>query len=80
MIRTQISLTDEQMTRLRAEARRRGVSIARVVRDAVDSQVPDAEASRQSRHERALAVAGAFRSMRGDLAAHHDELLGDERW
>ena len=80
MIRTQVSLTDEQMQRLRTEARRRGVSIARIVREAVDSRVPDAEDAGRERRRRALAVAGAFRSQWGDLSRRHDDLLGDARW
>ena len=42
MIRTQISLTEDQMRRLRHEARRRHVSLAAVIRDAVERVVPEA--------------------------------------
>jgi hypothetical protein len=80
MVRTQISLTDEQMRRLRAEARRRGVPIAAVVRDAVDRVVPGGSSTRQVAFERALGAAGRFDSGTGDVAARHDEIAGDVKW
>ncbi len=80
MIRTQVSLTDEQMARLRREAHRRGVSLAAVVRDAVDRSVPDDEAARVDRLERALRAAGSVASGSGDVAGGHDDVLSGERW
>ena len=80
MIRTQISLTDDQMRRLRAEARRRRIPIAAVVREAVDLMVPaDVDDVRATR-ARALAAIGRFDSGTGDVAARHDELAGDAPW
>jgi hypothetical protein len=80
MIRTQISLTDEQMRRLRAEARRRKVAIAEVVRDAIDRTIPEDPGDRRARHRRLLAAAGRFHSGSGDLAARHDEIAGETAW
>ncbi len=80
MVRTQISLTDEQMRRLRIEARRRGVPIAAVVRDAVDRAVPGGPNSRHEAFARALAAAGRFNSGVGDVAARHDEIAGEINW
>lgn len=80
MIRTQVSLTEEQMRRLRAEARRRKVPIAEVVRDAVDRIVPADPGDRRARFERLLGAAGRFHSGSGDLAARHDELAGEGEW
>ena len=80
MIRTQISLTDDQMRRLRAEARRRKVPIAEVVREAVDRMVPADPGDRRARHDRLLTAAGRFHSGAGDLAARHDELAGEADW
>ena len=68
------------MRRLRAEARRRRVPIAEVVRQAVDRLVPDDSTERQARIKRALAAAGQFRSGSGDLAARHDEIAGEADW
>lgn len=80
MIRTQVSLTDNQMRRLRAEARRRGVPIAQVVRDAVDRVVPTDPGDREARFRRALAAVGRFRSGTGDVSARHDEIAGEGDW
>jgi hypothetical protein len=80
VIRTQVSLTHDQMRRLRAEARRRGVPIAEVVRDAVDRAVPADPDRRQARFDRLLAAAGRFHSGTGDLSARHDEIAGEGEW
>lgn len=74
-----MSLTEDQMRRLREEARRRGVPIADVVRDAVDRAVP-ADRGRHARVDRLLAAAGRFHSGTGDLAARHDEIAGEGEW
>jgi len=68
------------MRRLRLEARRRGVPIAAVVRDAVDRVVPGGTTSRHETLERALAAAGRFDSRTGDVAARHDEIAGEIDW
>ena len=68
------------MRRLRSEARRRGVPIAAVVRDAVDRVVPGGANSRHAAFERALAAAGRFDSGTGDVAARHDEIAGEIDW
>jgi hypothetical protein len=80
VIRTQISLTEDQMRRLRAEARRRQVPIAAVVRDAVDLVVPADPGDRAARFRRALAAAGRFHSGTGDVAARHDDIAGEGEW
>jgi hypothetical protein len=46
MKRTTIMLPEELEARLRHEARRRGVSIAQVVREAVERELPAPEAGR----------------------------------
>lgn len=85
MIRTQISLTDRQMERLRREAKRRDVSIAAVVREAVDRFVPDEDERRVELHGRFMSVAGAFTDA-ASVAERHDEHLGEaledeaDRW
>lgn len=73
VIRTQVSLTERQMADLRALARRRGVSIASVVRDAVDAELR--RDARADRVRRAREVFGAFRSGRRDLGRRHDAHL-----
>jgi predicted transcriptional regulator len=80
MIRTQISLTDDQMRRLRQEARRRHVSLAAVIRDAVDRVVPDEDVRRRDRIDTLLAAAGTAASGAGAVARNHDAELGSDRW
>ena len=80
MIRTQISLTEDQMRRLRAEARRRQVPIAAVVRDAVERMVPLDPGDRDAKFGRALAAAGRFRSGSGDVSINHDAIAGETDW
>lgn len=80
MVRTQISLTEEQMGRLRAEARRRRVPMAAIVRDAVDRVVPADPGDRRALFQRAISAIGRFDSGSGDVSAGHDEIAGDSRW
>jgi hypothetical protein len=80
MVRTQVSLTDEQMRRLRAEARRRRMPIAAIVREAVDRAVPADPGERRAQFQRALSAVGRFDSGSGDVSARHDEVAGDSRW
>jgi hypothetical protein len=81
MIRTQISLTEPQMRRLRRAARERGVSMAAVLRDALDRSLPEADDESLARQRRAFALAGAFESGRPDTAERHDDVLADPgRW
>jgi len=80
MIRTQISLTEDQMRRLRREARRRRVSLAAVIRDAVDRVVPDEDVRRRDRVDTLLAAAGSVASGTGSVAREHDGVLAGDGW
>jgi hypothetical protein len=80
MIRTQISLTEDQMRRLRGEAHRRRVSLASVVREAIDQVVPDEDFERACRIETLLAAAGGGASGSGTVARDHDDVLAGDRW
>jgi Arc/MetJ-type ribon-helix-helix transcriptional regulator len=79
MIRTQIQLTEEQMAKLKRIADERGVSMAEVVRDAVE-QLPDRD-DRRERFERAIHAlrASHFHDVEGktDVSVRHDEYLAD---
>jgi Arc/MetJ-type ribon-helix-helix transcriptional regulator len=77
MIRTQIQLTEEQAAKLKRLAAARHVSMAEVIRDAVD-RLPDRD-DRTERFARALAAAGTGRDIEGktDVAVRHDEYLAD---
>ncbi len=82
MVRTQIQLTDEQMTRLRLASAERGVSIAALIRDAVDRAL--AEDRRADDWALALSVIGKYRDVDGatDVSTRHDDYLADayEDW
>ena len=74
MFRTQIRLTDEQARRVKRIAVERQVSMATVIREGVDLLLRSAETvvTDDERIERAISVAGQFRSGGGDGAAQHD--------
>lgn len=75
MIRTQVQLTDEQARALKAAAVARGVSVAEIIRQAVDQHV--VASGTEARRRRAVAAIGGFRSGRGDVSADHDTHLAD---
>jgi hypothetical protein len=76
MKRAQVQLTEEQLRRLRAGAAERGVSVAELVREAVDRHLSIAS-SAEARRARAVASIGGFRSGREDVSERHDEYLED---
>lgn len=69
MIRTQISLTEEQMERLRRESARTGKSIARLAREAIDARYDD----REERLRRFRAVVGSVKGDFGPVSENIDE-------
>lgn len=79
MERTQISLEPEQADRLRRLAKERGVSMAHLIRDAVDQAYGSAlvAPTREELWERAMSAVGCGKSGLGDMALHHDEYLDE---
>jgi hypothetical protein len=77
--RTQISLESEQAERLRALARQRGVSMAHLIRDAVDQVYGGAATppTLTERWDRALGTVGIGNAEAVDLAENHDRYLDD---
>ena len=71
MIRTQISLTEEQQRFLAEFSRRSGESISAIIRRAVDQLRGEAEKP----NRRALRLVGAFKADRRDVSTNHDEIL-----
>jgi predicted DNA-binding protein len=71
MRRTTIKLPDDLDTRLRQEARRRGVTIAEVTRAALEDHL---EVGKRRR----LGAAAAARSGRGDVSERIEEILAAE--
>ena len=56
------------------------MSLASVVRDAVDRAVPDEDVERVRRVETMLAAAGSAASGSGTVARDHDDILAGDRW
>jgi hypothetical protein len=78
MVRTQIQLPEQQVIILKRLAVQQHVSMAELIRRAVDlfTTSPDATGIEEQR-ERAIAVVGRFHSGLGDLAARHDDYLAE---
>ncbi len=79
MERTQISLEPEQADLLRRLAQERGVSMAHLIRDAVDRAYGTALAppTREELWERAWSAVGSAASGLGDVARNHDDYLDE---
>jgi predicted DNA-binding protein len=71
MKRTTVKLPDEMDARLRLEAKRRGLTISELTREAIESHLSKREA-------RTFLAAGAGRSGSGEIAARVEEILRDE--
>ncbi len=78
MIRTQIQLTKEQADRLKKVAAKRHLSVAKLIRQAVDALIrSNAAIEDEERRRRAIAAAGRFRSGVADLSTAHDKYLSE---
>ena len=80
MKRIPIGLTDQQHDRLRKAAAERHVSVATLIRDAVDRVYPDELAERRRLHEQSMRAVGAFRDERNDVSERHDDYLAEALW
>ena len=79
MVRMQIQFTEHEARALRDEAAQRHVSIAAVVREAVEQRLlqQGAGVNLEERKRRAKAACGRFRSGLGDVSARHDDYFAD---
>jgi hypothetical protein len=79
MVRTQIQLSEEQHRRLKAEAYRRGVSIAAVVREALAEKLGSTQAQpAPGQAESAwLALIGCGHDTATDVSENHDKYLAE---
>ena len=75
MIRTQISLTEEQAERLRAQSAIKGISQAEILRQALGAYFDQDDLVR--RVELARAVIGTGNSGCTDIGVNHDQHLAD---
>ncbi|BDG21379.1 hypothetical protein TthSNM17_10410 [Thermus thermophilus] len=74
MVRTQVQLTEAQWARLKAKARAEGVSLAELVRRAVERFLEEEEGY-EDKARRALLALGRFASGQGDVSEAHDRYL-----
>jgi len=78
MERTQISLEPEQAERLRRLAQQRGVSMAHLIREAVDRVYGSSEKdSLDARWERAMSVIGIGHGGGENIGEEHDKYLDE---
>jgi len=76
MVRTQIQLNEEQKKKLKKIAAERGVSVAELIRQGVDTILEAyGRPERGEMLQRAAAVAGRFRSNEKSVAQDHDRYL-----
>lgn len=78
MVRTQVQLTERQFQALKRVAARENISMAEVIRRALD-RVVEAESlpDREEIKRRAIAAIGSAHSKTTDLSTRHDEYLAE---
>ncbi len=78
MVRTQIQITEEQAKAVKRIALSRHVSVAELIRRAVDIMVKSSTvADPEERLKRATEIVGKFRSGKQDIAKGHDKYLAN---
>jgi len=79
MVRVQVRLTERQARKLRAGARKHGISVAELIRRCVETALSSDKVSRAELYSRAARLAGKFVDRRGanDLARRHDAYLDE---
>ena len=78
MVRTQIQLTEDQAKALKKIAQSRHLSVAELIRKAVDTVIKSSSVMNvEDRHKRALEIVGKFGSGKRDVSKKHDLYLTD---
>jgi hypothetical protein len=78
MVQTQIQLTEEQMTALGELAKKRHLPLPNLIQEAIDHLLRSiVTPTKAEQKERALAIAGRFKSGLGDLARRHDDYVAE---
>ena len=76
MVRTQIQLTEEQVKALKRIALSRHLSIAELIRQAVDTVIrTNTMVDIEERRKRAIDIVGRFSSGKRDISRKHDTYL-----
>ena len=78
MVRTQIQLSEDQVKAVKAVATARGVSVAEVIRCAIDTVIQSPSVlNATEKRKRALEVVGKFGSGKSDISVKHDDYLAE---
>jgi len=78
MMRTQIELTEEQSALIKQAAAERHITVAEMIRQGLDFFLQRGVANtHDSQIQRAIAVAGRFRSGKTDVSTRHDDHLAE---
>lgn len=78
MVRTQVQLTEEQSMAIKKIAISRHLSVAELIRQAVDAMIKSsAIIDTEERRKRAIDIAGRFSSGKHDISREHDKYLVD---
>ena len=76
MVRTQIQLTEDQSKALKKIAQSRHLSVAEIIRKAVDTVIKsNTVVNAEERHKRAMEIVGKFSSGKRDVSKKHDLYL-----
>jgi hypothetical protein len=79
MVRTQIQLTEEQVKALRKIAMTSRLSVAELIRRAIDTMIKSrVTVDPDERLKRALEIVGKFSSGKRDTSRKHDSCLADD--
>ena len=78
MVRTQIQLTEEQVKALKKFALSRHLSVAELIRQAVDTVIRTTiVVDVEERRKRAIDIVGRFSSGKRDISRKHDTYLAE---
>ena len=76
MVRTQIQLTEDQAKALKKIAQSRHLSVAEIIRKAVDTVIKSSSfIDSEERHKKAMEIVGKFGSGKRDVSKKHDLYL-----
>lgn len=76
MVRTQVQLTEEQATIIKGIAAARHISMAEVIRQAINLVIrTDTSAGYEEKKRKAIDVVGKFSSGKHDVSVEHDKYL-----
>jgi hypothetical protein len=78
MVRTQIQLTEKQIKALKKLSSSQHLSVAELIRRAIDNLLkPSGVMDADEQKQRALGIAGKFRSGKRNISREHDKHLAE---